>query len=429
MNEASFATHRWRRLSGLTFLYAAQGAPEGLLYVAVPAWLASRGVDAAAIGGYIAIILLPWSLKLINGFLMDRITFLPMGRRRPWLIGAQAVLVLSLMAFGLQAPQGHDLSYVTAVGFVVNLAAAFQDVAIDGMAIDVVPEGERAQANGFMWGGKTLGIAGASAASGYVIVHLGYGAAAIAIALFVGVVMVVPLLLRERPGERLLPWTEGQASAEARSRQLHGWAPIVRALLGALLKLSSLVFGLAIFLALIGYGLHTALAPVLAVQKLGFDQLVFGQLAAVANLLGGLFGIGLSGWIANRLGQRNALIVALVVMALLQGAVAIVPGALQFQAPFIVYMMGHSLLFVLMSVCIYAEAMSVSSPAVSATQFSVYMAILNLGTSFGAQRFGPVESGLGYPGVFMVAAVVSIVAAALFFVASMLRQESRQTVR
>lgn len=429
MADASFATHRWRRLSGLTLLYAAQGAPEGLLYVAVPAWLASRGVEAAAIGEYIAIILLPWSLKLINGFLMDRITFLPMGRRRPWLIGAQAVLALSMMVFGLQAPTGHDLAYVTAVGFVVNLAAAFQDVAIDGMAIDVVPENERAQANGFMWGGKTLGLAGASAASGYFIVHVGYGAAAVAIALFVGLVMLVPLLLRERPGERLLPWTTGQASAEATSRQLHGWAPIVRTLFRAVSKVSSIVFALAIFLALIGYGLHTAMAPVLAVQKLDMDQLDFGNLAAAANLLGGLFGIGISGWIAHRLGQRNALVVALVAMALLQGVVAIVPGALQSQAFFGFYMISHSLLFVLMSVCIYAEAMSVSMPAVSATQFSVYMAVLNLGTSFGAQRFGVLESGFGYHGVFLAAALVSIFAATLFFVASTLRQEPRHTIR
>ena len=34
---------------------------------------------------------LPWTLKLVNGFIMDRYTFLAMGRRRIWIIGAQGV--------------------------------------------------------------------------------------------------------------------------------------------------------------------------------------------------------------------------------------------------------------------------------------------------------------------------------------------------
>ena len=52
-------------------------------------WLASQGVGAGDIGSYLAVIVLPWAFKLITGPLMDRFEFLPMGRRRPWVIGAQ----------------------------------------------------------------------------------------------------------------------------------------------------------------------------------------------------------------------------------------------------------------------------------------------------------------------------------------------------
>jgi PAT family beta-lactamase induction signal transducer AmpG len=47
------------------------------------------------------IILLPWSLKLINGPIMDRWSFLAMGRRRPWVLLAQAGMVATsvVMAF------------------------------------------------------------------------------------------------------------------------------------------------------------------------------------------------------------------------------------------------------------------------------------------------------------------------------------------
>ncbi|MCB0785813.1 MAG: hypothetical protein KDC02_16610, partial [Flavobacteriales bacterium] len=79
------------RLRYLTFsaLYTAQGIPEGLTFFAIPAWLALNGVGAAAIGSYLAVIVLPWSFKLFAGPLMDRWSYLPMGRRRPWVLFGQ----------------------------------------------------------------------------------------------------------------------------------------------------------------------------------------------------------------------------------------------------------------------------------------------------------------------------------------------------
>jgi PAT family beta-lactamase induction signal transducer AmpG len=229
--------------------------------------------------------------------------------------------------------------------------------------------------------------------------------------------MVVPLLVRERPGERLLPWTAGQASPEAEARQLHGSWPIVARLFAALTRPSSLMFGAGVFVALVGYGLHTAFEPVAAVQKLKFSQQDFGNLAALANLAGGVFGILLSGWIATRFGNGNALIAALAGTTLVQAGIALIPGALEMPGLFIAYTISHALLFVLTSVCIYAAAMNISVPTVAATQFSVYMAVLNLGTSFGAQRFGPINSGFGYEGVLLAAASVSLAAIALFVAA------------
>lgn len=82
-------------------MYFAQGIPQGLLAIAIPAWLASKGVSAADIGSYLAVIVLPWAFKLVTGPLMDRFGFLPMGRRRPWVIGAQLGLSLSLLALML----------------------------------------------------------------------------------------------------------------------------------------------------------------------------------------------------------------------------------------------------------------------------------------------------------------------------------------
>lgn len=392
------------RLVALFFLYAAQGAPEGLLYIAVPAWLAAHGASAAQIGGYIAVILLPWSLKFINGLVMDRFAFLPMGRRRPWLIIAQLALILALVALGLQHPAQDLVLAMTIVGFSINFAGAFQDVAIDGMAIDIVPEAERAQANGVMWGGKTLGIAGGAWVTGTVISRFGLSAAAFVSAGFVALVILFPLLLRERPGERLFPWSPGQASRESAARQMGGWWTMVLVLLRALVGRRSLIFAAGLFVALTAYGLHTALAPAMAVKQLSWSSEDYSHLAGAANLVGGLFGLALSGVIADRLGPRRALLLALAGLAVLQGVMALIPASWGSPAVFGGFIVLHVSLFVLLSVALYAQAMSLCRPQVAATQFSVYMALLNLGTSFGAHRFGDVLKAGGYPGALLIGA-------------------------
>ena len=70
-------------------LYFAQGVPEGMLTYGIPAWLAMNGKSPGEIAGFAIVAVLPWSLKFLVAPLMDRYTFLSMGRRRPWILAGQ----------------------------------------------------------------------------------------------------------------------------------------------------------------------------------------------------------------------------------------------------------------------------------------------------------------------------------------------------
>ncbi len=93
----ALADNRRLRLFAVFVLYVAQGIPFGLFWYAIPAWMAANGADARDVGYVLGLTALPWSLKFVNGFVMDRYTFLPMGRRRVWLIGAQLVMIACLI--------------------------------------------------------------------------------------------------------------------------------------------------------------------------------------------------------------------------------------------------------------------------------------------------------------------------------------------
>ena len=142
MTTAGYLTEtRWLRLTSFTAFYFAQGIPIGLFTIALPAWLAEHGAGLADVATFQGIVSLPWGFKLIAGPFMDRFAFLPMGRRRPWVMAAQLGLTLSIGALAVIPDAGNHLEWLIAIGFVVNSFAAIQDVAVDGMAIDVLPVG------------------------------------------------------------------------------------------------------------------------------------------------------------------------------------------------------------------------------------------------------------------------------------------------
>ena len=62
------------RLATVFIFYIFEGVPMGMFYLAIPAWLANEGATAPQIAAVVGAFSLPWSLKLVNGFFMDRST-------------------------------------------------------------------------------------------------------------------------------------------------------------------------------------------------------------------------------------------------------------------------------------------------------------------------------------------------------------------
>ena len=53
-------------------LYISEGIPIGILFYAIPGWLAMNGKTPTEIASYSAVIIIPWTFKLIIAPLMDR---------------------------------------------------------------------------------------------------------------------------------------------------------------------------------------------------------------------------------------------------------------------------------------------------------------------------------------------------------------------
>jgi PAT family beta-lactamase induction signal transducer AmpG len=190
--------------------------------------MVANGASAADVGYVFGLTTLPWTLKLVNSFIMDRYTFLAMGRRRIWIIGAQLVMIALLAGGALIGPGVTDILLLGIAGFVVNMATTFEDVAVDGMAVDIMEEEERARASAMMFGGQSIGIAAATALSGLAIARLGPAAAYLLSAGFIGAITLYLLLLTERAGERRVPWSAGDVHPRNRAIHVGEWWPILK---------------------------------------------------------------------------------------------------------------------------------------------------------------------------------------------------------
>lgn len=389
-----------------TMMYFAQGIPQGLLAIAMPTWLAAQGVSAGEIASYMAVIVLPWAFKLITGPFMDRYEFLPMGRRKAWVLGAQAGLTVSLLALTLVNDPANQIGLLMLCGVLINSFAATQDVAVDGMAIDLVPEDEQGRLNAFMSFGKAIGWACSSAASGIILVTWGLAAAALAGAAVTAIVLVGFTLVRERAGEKLLPWTRGEAATQHVEGK--SFYAVFRGLGSVLLSRISLVLIFVMFLDGLVAGYGQALMPIAAVKLFNFTTPEWSQLVATMGLLGALIALAL-GPLIDKFGARRMLLFTVSLAA----AHAFILAGTQHYWQDTTYVRVMLSVWIILGpvtmVCAIALAMAICSEAVSASQFAIYMSIANLGMSMGAKLFGIVAESTSYAGHYTLMGVIVLV--------------------
>ncbi len=389
---------RVRYIAG-SMMYFAQGIPQGLLGIALPAWLASQGVSAADIGSYLAVIVLPWAFKLVTGPFMDRYEFLPMGRRRPWVLAAQLGLSLSLLSLMLVEQPADQIGLLMLIGVLVNSFAATQDVAVDGMSIDLTPIREQGRLNAFMSFGKAVGWGVTSAVSGVLLVTVGLKVTAIVGASVAAAVLLAFVFVLEREGERKLPWTSGTAASKHQPGNSFG--AVFRGINDVLWTRTSVIVMIIMLFDGLVYGYGQALMPIAAVKLFGYTTPEWSQLVAMMGLIGA--GIALSlGPIIDRFGAKRMLLLT----AALVGLHALMLAQTQHlwvDTTYVRIMLSIwiALLPVVM-VCSIALAMAICSSNSSATQFAIYMSVANLGHSAGSKIYGMVAERSTYVENYLV---------------------------
>ena len=142
-------------------LYWAQGLPVGFMTHALPVILRAQGVSLAQIGGF-GLLMLPWSIKIFWAPWVDRFGHAAFGHYRSWIIPTQllSVVVLTGLSFlpiqALNQPE-YLLAFFVAL-LSMNLVGATQDIATDGLAVNMLHSQQQHWGNTFQVIGSRLGF-------------------------------------------------------------------------------------------------------------------------------------------------------------------------------------------------------------------------------------------------------------------------------
>lgn len=405
----ALSQNRSARFATIVMLYFMQGVPLGLSLIAIPAWLAANGATPVIVGAFVGTALLPWSLKLINGLLMDRFTFKPMGRRRSWILAAQGCMAITFVTLALASPTAADVALLTAFFFVLNLCAVFNDVAVDGMTVDLVPDEERTTINGLMFASQALGISATSYLGGQFLASSQLPQLGIILACGVGFASLCISIFRERPGERLLPWSAGCASAECEERQQSAWWPLLKGVFGAIAAPLTLLFLIGAGLSQAAWSFLDAVAPTLSVQVLGWSSEQYSSYASVVSLSAALIAAFATPLLVKFLGLRRVVFMLFIASAAIFAITGMAFDPNAGSRAFAIVFASQYVLNLLLVITIIVWAMRICNPAVAASLFALFMAVPNFSRGFMSGWSGFAVESVGYDGFCLIVAAIMMV--------------------
>ena len=192
-----------RRTLAVVALSFSSGLPLGLVWIAVPDWMASVGISKTMVG-MTTLAHAPWTFKMLWSPLMDRYPLPWLGRRRGWIAICQLALCGTTLALAAASHHPDAPWVIIAVCLAIAFASASQDIVIDAYTVDVLRPEEQGIAVGARLAAYRVAMNVVSGALGITLVHwLGWSVVAAGLALLYLPLLVVTRLAPE--SERPIP--------------------------------------------------------------------------------------------------------------------------------------------------------------------------------------------------------------------------------
>ena len=383
-------------ITSLSAVYLSQGLSGGTLF-ALTTYLVSMGASVTDISLLLSITMIPWTLKVFLGPLIDSFTLKRFGRRRFWILISQIAMIIAVLP--LTVIEVKEVSFILITLLTVhNAFVAISDIAIDALAADSLQEHQLGNANGFMWGSKTLGRGIGMALATSIFFNYGVNLGYSILIIMMTLTFLFPFFSAE------LTYKAGSNSELYKNRL--SITDLMRGISQSLLTKSALAAIIFMLFSNLAYGIFDVIYNEFYMKVLGWSGEEIGYLRPFGMWLGGFIGLS-AGILSVYLGKRYLLLFFLTSQILLflflssfsaetsrtLASLAII-GVDAFDAGFMVLIFS-----ILMALC---------TTQTSATNFGIFMGFGNISTLIG-NNLAPLVLGSGnYSFAFICAGLTLI---------------------
>ncbi len=380
-------------------LYLSQGLPFGFQATALPVYLRTHGHSLETIG-FATALSLPWLLKAFWSPLIDRFWSARVGRRKSWILPLQALMVAAIFCASLLPPE-KGIAPLLILVFLMNLCAATQDIAVDGLAVDIL-------------GSRELGPGNAAQVTGYKAGMILGGGVLVWMSSFTGwdglfavmaFIALVPLAL-------LIPLRERELTLSIPIEEPPSFREIARRIIAAF----SLPGAGRLILFVGSYKTGETLIDAMFkpfLVDIGFTApqigLWLGTYGMIASLLGSLTG----GLAAARLSLTRALLLACAMRMLPLCGEWALPYTTPNDAMVIALTLAEHFFGGALTTVMFALMMSRTDRAIGSTHYTILASVEVLGKSPSNFFSGVLAARLGYGPLFGIGVALSLVVMAI----------------
>ncbi len=360
-------------------LYFSEGLEVSLTSVILPVFLIEKGIEKTAVGIIVALTALPWSIKILWGFIVDKFAFF--GRKKFILAGGILASLMSFLLYFIN-PSFYLLIFCI-VMFLTRVGVAFLDVSSDSLSISITKENERGRVNSAMFVGQFAGIAVGSSILPFIADKFSYPHSFLTVGFLILSIMPVIFLIKEK--------------------KLLSKEHLIKKLKQSFSKKTSLLVLFLAPLASIPSGMLELLVPIFAKEKLELDIIRIGYINIVYSILM-VIGSFSGGAVSDRIGRKKAYFIFIILSGI--------------SFSMLYFSNNYTLLTILWAVSGFfigaktsiscAMFMDFTEKRVGATQFAVYTSASNFGSSIGSAVSGIISNSIGFMSTFFISGIMLI---------------------
>jgi PAT family beta-lactamase induction signal transducer AmpG len=380
-------------------LYFTQGTVLSYFTALNGIYFLENGLTMADVGIFASIALIPFVIKIFMGMLSDKVNFFGLGHRKPYIFIGLAIQIIGLIiAPFIQLPGGY-WSFVV-LAFCLQMGMALYDTCTDGFALDTTPDSEKGIIQGFMVGGRALGVVATASVVGLLAERAGWSAV---FWLLAGLTLLpIPFVILQKEPER------------SQDRAFN-WKAFSSFKDSSVLALAGIGF---IFFVVIA-GANQNVNPFLESQfninlsTAGFFTTVWG--------IGVVAGSALGGWLITKLGDRNS---ARISIGISMVATLSLAGILSIGIAWPI-VIAFGLSYGIYQTVYFALAMEYTVHQIAASMYAIMMAVTNVGQGVGMALSGFLANSIGFRWAFIILAAINVLAFPLFSLAFRKHETSR----